>query len=209
VPTVHFVLLMAIPVLAALVVVPVARGPSLRVLLAVRVRGLWLIWIAAAIQFTRSAGLRPAADLLATFDESVLRELLTWLLVAGFVALNVRGATVTVRAWLAVFLTGASMNGLVMALNAGMPFSPRGARLVGFSEDVIATPLPGHPPTSPDTVLPFLGDVVPVPVVRQLMSVGDIVMVVGVTGFLVAVALAARPVPTPATTGSTPEGRWI
>jgi hypothetical protein len=42
-----------------------------------------------------------------------------------------------------------------------MPFSPRGARLAGFSEDVVATPLTGHPPTSPDTVLPYLADVIP------------------------------------------------
>jgi hypothetical protein len=76
--------------------------------------------------------------LLAAFDESVLRGLLTWMLVAGFIALNVRGATVAVRVWLAVLLAGATMNGLVMVLNTGMPVSP-----------------------SPDTVLPYPADVIP------------------------------------------------
>jgi hypothetical protein len=179
------------------------RRRDWRVHLAARTVSVETVRIAAAVQFARSAGSRPTADLLAAFDESMLRGLVSWVLVAGFIAPNVRGSTVAVRAWLAVLLAGATMNGLVMVLNAGMPFSPRGARLAGFSEDVVATPLPGHPPTSPDTVLPYLADVIPVPVVRQLMSVGDIVMVAGVTGFLVAVVLAARPAP--AITGTTLE----
>ncbi len=74
---------------------------------------------------------------------------------------------------------GTSMNVLVVALNAGMPFDVATVNGVG-------APLPVdslHTPMGPDTRLPFLADIVPVGFLRSVYSVGDFMIALG--GFLI------------------------
>src|SRR5207253_176930 len=74
---------------------------------------------------------------------------------------------------------GTAMNVLVVALNAGMPYDAATVLHVG-------APLPTdslHAAMGPDTHLPFLGDIVPVGLVRSVYSVGDFLIALG--GFLI------------------------
>ncbi len=75
--------------------------------------------------------------------------------------------------------TGTAMNILVVALNSGMPYDAATVLAVG-------APLPTdslHALMGPATKLPFLGDIVPVGIVRSVYSVGDFLLALG--GFLI------------------------
>ena len=93
--------------------------------------------------------------------------------IAGVAALNWRipGAI--------LIAMGTAMNILVVALNSGMPYDAATVAAVG-------APLPTdslHALMDPSTRLPFLGDIVPVGVVRSVYSVGDFLIALG--GFLI------------------------
>ncbi|HEV2011116.1 MAG TPA: MFS transporter [Candidatus Limnocylindria bacterium] len=74
---------------------------------------------------------------------------------------------------------GTAMNILVVALNSGMPYD-------GATVSAVGAPPPTdslHTLMGPGTRLPFLGDIVPVGVVRSVYSVGDFLIALG--GFLI------------------------
>ena len=74
---------------------------------------------------------------------------------------------------------GTAMNVLVVALNSGMPYDAATVSAVG-------APMPTdslHALMGAGTRLPFLGDIVPVGVVRSVFSVGDFLIALG--GFLI------------------------
>jgi uncharacterized protein DUF5317 len=76
-------------------------------------------------------------------------------------------------AWLIAF--GALLNGVVTLLNGGMPIDPGALALLGK-----APPSDGlHVILGPDTRLPFLADVLLIPVIGNIYSVGDVVLAVG------------------------------
>jgi Family of unknown function (DUF5317) len=70
---------------------------------------------------------------------------------------------------------GALLNSFVTLVNGGMPVDPGGLILSGK-----ASPADGlHVVLGPDTRLPFLADVLLVPVINNLYSVGDVVLALG------------------------------
>jgi len=70
---------------------------------------------------------------------------------------------------------GALLNSFVTFINGGMPVDPGGLTLSGK-----APPADGlHVMLGPDTRLPFLADVLLIPVINNLYSVGDVVLAVG------------------------------
>jgi uncharacterized protein DUF5317 len=70
---------------------------------------------------------------------------------------------------------GATLNTLVTLVNAGMPVDPGALAASGN-----APPSDGlHVILGPDTRLPFLADVLLVPLVNNIYSVGDVVLAVG------------------------------
>ena len=74
---------------------------------------------------------------------------------------------------------GTFMNVAVVALNSGMPFDPASAADAG-----IPFPTDGlHVQMSSGTVLPFLGDIVPVAIAGGLYSIGDFLIAFG--GFFI------------------------
>jgi Family of unknown function (DUF5317) len=89
---------------------------------------------------------------------------------------------------------GCGSNALVMAVNAGLPVSLHAAQLAGarLSEPLLAASAWREVADS-STVLPFLGQVVPLawPVSPQVVSVGDVLIAAG-CGLCVAAAMAGR-----------------
>jgi hypothetical protein len=98
-----------------------------------------------------------------------------------------------------VIFIGVFLNFLVMALNGGvMPVSLEAAAALGpsYSEDLLQQDIVfKHAMLMEDTKLPFLGDIIPLtpPYPRKIViSIGDIVMNIGIFIFLQHVMLASK-----------------
>lgn len=110
-----------------------------------------------------------------------------WLVAASAVVMlawfvvNLRAATGLVRTALAVAFVGAAMNLAVMVPNGGMPVSAAALEAIGAGDvDVADGHLYKHRLASEDTVLGFLGDVIPVAPLGMAASAGDAVLLVGI-----------------------------
>jgi hypothetical protein len=96
-----------------------------------------------------------------------------------------------------LILVGLALNVAVIAPNAGMPVSPRAMELSDQREDLALVRRDGdgvkHHLSRDSDVLPFLGDVIPLPPpIRLVISVGDIFVHGGAMWFLFAAMRPAR-----------------
>lgn len=82
-------------------------------------------------------------------------------------------------------LAGAGMvlNVMVISANGAMPVSQRAAELIGLEGPPRDLGLK-HELLGPDTLLPWLADVIPLPVLNRLISPGDVLIALGI-GWLV------------------------
>lgn len=96
-------------------------------------------------------------------------------------------SNLTVAIWLAInrslpglLLAGAGMalNVLVIAANGAMPVLVSSAEKAGVAESIGRTGIK-HELLDEDTVLPWLGDAIPVPPFKEVLSVGDVVLALG------------------------------
>jgi hypothetical protein len=171
--------LMLLPVAVAAVVLLVRRAgrPVLSALSSVRVRLAGLIWAAALVQLFRGV-LPPGVG--------PLPVVLIWVLGATFVVVNLGGRPAGVRAGLVLLALGFTLNTVAILANGAMPVSADAARAAGFAAGI--RPDGRYEPLSDATVLPALGDIVAVPGLQKVISLGDLVMLAGITGLLVAAA---------------------
>jgi hypothetical protein len=120
-------------------------------------------------------------------------QLLSLLGVLAFLGINLVAARGGVRAGFVTLLAGWALNFVVIAANGGMPLSlwawshsgQRGAPTPGeggFFKIVLA---------EPGTALRFLGDVVPIRAIDQVVSVGDLVLMAGIA-VVIAAGMRAR-----------------
>ena len=118
---------------------------------------------------------------------AVLISLPVWVHVAAIVltaAVAIRNYTIMGTLFVAA---GCALNAVVIVANGGMPFDMVAATLVGAQppqNDVLHTPL------VEETSLPWLSDVVPVGLFRNVYSVGDFLIAVG--GFLIPFSVLRR-----------------
>ena len=155
----------------ALLVVLVTRG-SFRQLFRLRIQAIWMVVVALAIQILLALVDIPA-DRLDDLGFGLVMVSYAFLLAFCFVNLRVP------LMW--VIALGIALNALVIGLNRGMPtadheVTTRSGRTV--EEPIERTAR--HRPESDDDLLPFLGDRLRVPVVNELLSVGDVVIGIGV-----------------------------
>ncbi len=157
----------AITLLCA-VAVGYAGGGRLARLGDVRLRGVWLVVAAALAQAAVSV-------LGATGWGGLLRP---GLLAASYVAvLAFVWRNRALPGMTAVFV-GFGLNALVITANGGMPVAPSALEAVGAPDAEIT---PGkHLLLEDDDAFPWLADVIPVPPLRQVISVGDVVLAGGV-----------------------------
>lgn len=90
---------------------------------------------------------------------------------------------------------GLAANGLVIAVNGGMPVSLSAARRAGLALDAAALAAdPRHTLLGAGTRLPWLADVVPfpVPLLPEVVSVGDLLVAAGLGLAVLTVVRAAR-----------------
>jgi hypothetical protein len=181
--------LMVLPVLVAALIVVVRNG-GVRGIALQGFRHVWLVWLAGAVQFVRVSDPAWAGPLLRPLG-GLWPVLVTWLLAALFAAVNVASMRRAARIGLTVLVLGFTLNSLTVALNGGMPFSVAAARSAGFSAVEIAEPKLGHPKLTADTTLQLFSDRIPVPGLQRVVSVGDLLMLLG--GTWVLATLAAVP----------------
>jgi len=154
----------------------------------VRVRALWLVWLAAAVQFAQYSlpGVRHVVEDMA----GVPMLALVFALVLAWLAVNLPRWPAAIRvAGLAIVL-GASLNATAIAVNGRMPYDPVAAAGVGLRAGIET---PKNEPAGAHTRLGFLGDTVPIPLLRKVVSPGDIVISGGATALVVLVMRRRRP----------------
>lgn len=163
------------PFVLAVLIVAVAisylRGGRFHHVAAAPLRLTWLLFVGVAVQLgvdvAAGRGWLPDAGLLGW---SLL--LLSQLLVIGFLVAN-RQLPGT---WL--IAGGLLLNAVVIAANQAMPVDPAAIRAIGLEG---ATVPPGkHTLMTEATRLPWLADIIPVPPLRSIISVGDLVLGAGV-----------------------------
>lgn len=159
---------------------------------------LTVVLIAVLVSYLRGGRLRRIAD-------AQLR--LPWLLFAGLalqIGVDVAagrgvladasttglglliGSQVLVVAWLVINRTlpgvalvalGLALNAVVIAANGAMPVDPAAMRALGLGE--LQVPPGKHTLLTDATRLPWLADIFPLPPLRSIISVGDIVLAAG------------------------------
>lgn len=110
------------------------------------------------------------------------------LLVASFVLIGVFTARNLTRPGMGVVLVGVAANALVVGVNAGMPVRESAIVRSGLAErdeiDELDFNAKWHLETADDD-LTFLGDIIPVPGAREVLSFGDLILAVGAADVVV------------------------
>lgn len=161
--------------LAVAVIAGLATGGRLANLAWVRLRLLPVLYLALAF------GLLP---LLVGVPSGLNRTLLTasYILVAIWLGANLRARRGALRSGFIVLMAGWLLNTLPIATNGGMPLSLWAYERAGLTE----VPTPGEGGffkiviADQDSRLRFLGDVIPMRPITQVVSVGDIFLVLGI-----------------------------
>lgn len=180
--------LMVLPAVVGLIIV--AR-PNVALSLT-RLRGKWLIVLAAALQFVHYRGWWPDQ-----LSESVERRVYAVFVVAvalAFCWFNRSLVSRPLGRWaLALIPLGTSSNSLPITVLGAMPYSVPSARIAGYSSAELATDAPGY--ISLDAVSPLwtpVADIIPIPILMKVLSLGDVFLFVGLVLLVVA---CCRPTP--------------
>jgi hypothetical protein len=155
-------------------------GGRLANLAHVELRATWLVFLAVAAQLVL-AGVAA----LGVPGELVARPLLgaSHLALLGFIAAN------RYRPGMLLVLVGLALNAVVSLANGGMPVA--GEALVALGGQAAVEP-GKHQLLTEATHLPWLADVIPVPFLRSVLSVGDLLLAAGV-GILVVAQMRRFP----------------
>lgn len=137
----------------------------------VRVRALWLIWLAAAVQLAQYSA--PAVRHVVEDVAGIPMLALVFAIVFGWLAVNLRHWPAAIRVAGVAIVLGAATNALVIGLNNRMPYDPAAVAAVGGIPGVEG---PKNAPADAGTRLAALGDVIPVPLLGKVASPGDVLI---------------------------------
>ncbi|MEV8100325.1 DUF5317 family protein [Kitasatospora sp. NPDC085879] len=148
-------------------------GGRLRTIAAVRFRCGWVLLLAAAAGgcYVHWGAARRAMDVI-----HVPLLALSYLALAAWGAVNLAYVPARMARSLAVGVTGAVLNAVVIAVNGRMPVS---VSVLGAPAEEFGRLTEKHEPMTPGTSLPWLGDVMPMAGGRLMVSLGDILLVFG------------------------------
>jgi hypothetical protein len=111
---------------------------------------------------------------------------------------------------MAVIAVGIALNALVITVNSGMPVRRDAIVAAGIADDRAIDDIDFGTKRhleEPDDRLMFLGDIIPVPVLEEVLSFGDLVLAVGVADVLASL-MGSRRRPEPESESSpTPDRR--
>jgi hypothetical protein len=161
------------------VVIGWLAGGSIRGLNTFPLKWFGLVWVAATCQVAQYS-----VGVFTDHPHSVQNVGLLVVMYGAcgaFMARNWSSTTGRLHTGLVLLAGGFLLNAVPIALNGRMPYSGRAADYLGLTGDTGKGVRIG-----PGTHLGWLGDVIPVPGVRAIVSVGDLVLVVGIVITLVA-----------------------
>lgn len=139
-------------------------GGSLRTIGNARLRAVWLVWLAAAVQVVQLVTDTP---LLAV----------VFVLFAIWVAMNITARRAAAQWGLGLVSVGLLANGVAIAANGRMPYSIDAAEAAGLTPTLTT---PKNAPADLHTVLFWMGDVIPVAPLHAVISIGDVAIAIGV-----------------------------
>lgn len=149
-----------------------ARSGRLRRLGDLRLQAPALVGLALALQL--GAGLAPEGWRAATIAAS-------YVLIGAFLVLNSRGRSAVVKGGVALLAVGWLLNVVVMAPHRAMPVSGHALARTGMAGvDVTEGHLSKHVAAGGHSPADVLGDVIPVPALHAVLSVGDLALLAGV-----------------------------
>lgn len=174
--------LMLLPAVVGLIIV--AR-PNIATSLT-SLRGKWLIALAAALQFTRYEGWWPG--LITEANQHRLCAVLVLAIAAMFSWVNRSLSSGRAGMWaLALIPLGTASNSIPIAVLGAMPYSLSGARAAGYSSAELATDAPGYVRLGDVSQLWVpLADLIPIPVLMKVLSIGDLLLFAGLALLIVA-----------------------
>lgn len=168
-------------VVAGAVLVAYLRGGRLQRIADADLRGVWLLFVGLVLQIVVDiASAREAVS------ETVgyLGLLASQLLVVGWALWN------WWRPGMPLIVIGLFLNALVIGANGAMPVDLDAVAELGGE----GVPMGKHEALDESTRLGFLGDVIPLPPLRTIISIGDIVLAAGLVA-LVHHLMTFRPAP--------------
>jgi hypothetical protein len=177
------ILLLAPPLIGVLA--GYVLGGRLAGLATVRLRALWLLWVATGVQASQYY-LHPVREFLEN-RLGLPMLAIVFALVALWLGVNLsQPHGPPLRIAIVVILLGALSNGAAIVANGRMPYSTGAARVAGLPTDTVT---PKNEPGHEETRVAFIGDVVPVPFLRKVISPGDVLISLGM---VTAIAAAMR-----------------
>lgn len=165
-----------------------AQGGRLRKFAGLPASLFLVLWLAVALQLT----LAYVPESIGPFRARFLLVIGSYLLAGAWLWWS---ASRLREALLGIYLMalGWLLNLLVISANGGMPVSRAAVIRSGLEwTDVRKGSFFKHVPAAPDTPLRFLGDVIAVPPVHRVVSIGDIVLLVGIVLFVSQVMSSGR-----------------
>lgn len=147
-----------------------ARGRSPAALLTIRFEALWALYAGLVLQLGANIWAPSWLD-----GGAALAVLLGSNALVAYFVLGNRSLP-----GLPLMATGLALNVVAIAVNGAMPVSPTAADIAGFDPDQLGRVGIEWEALGPHTVLPWLGDVIPLPWARSVISVGDVLIGFGV-----------------------------
>lgn len=183
--SIRMLVLIVTPPLAGMIV-GYLLGGRLSGFRTIRVAAIWLLWLAAFVQAAQYylPGVRDFVE-----DQvGVPMLIVVYAPVLIWLGINLRTWPTAIRIAGSVIALGAVFNGIAIAVNGRMPYSPAMAEAVGLRPG-LATPK--NEPVDARTRLSFLGDTIPIAPLRKVISPGD-VLISGGTCAVVVLAMRRR-----------------
>jgi hypothetical protein len=162
-------MLIALAAATAAVALGVARGGSLEALAATPLRAVGLLFGGLCLQVAATLWSPPWL----TGPWALLLVVVSNLAILLFIAFN------RLLPGMLLADVGVALNLVAIVANGAMPVSATAARLAGVAAAPSAVAL-RHEAMGADTVLPWLGDVVPLPGLGEVVSVGDLLLAAGI-----------------------------
>jgi hypothetical protein len=160
--------LIALLLVGTAVVAGLLRGGSLDALAATNLRRGWLLALGLALQVAAGVWAPPWLD----GARALLVLVASNLAIVVFIALNQR------MPGLLLADLGLALNLLVIVLNGAMPVSADAASAAGADVASRASGIE-HERMTEESALPWLGDVLPVPLAGEVVSIGDVLLAAG------------------------------
>jgi hypothetical protein len=151
-----------------------------------RIRAVWLLWLAAGLQLVH---FRWNSGRLAVESHTGVSLMVPIFgLVGAWVLVNLPRRTLAIQVAAGAILLGGALNATVILANGRMPYSESAAPVAHILADrqAHAAPSPKHVDADEHTRLLWLGDIIPVAPIGMVISVGDVVLLVGVAGLTAA-----------------------